>query len=143
MAHSRCNHLSPSCISINLMVVDWILWRSGSPSKIPPWEKKLKHKELRAAGFGRGGCRVLTGRSYRRATRHHLERESFRVECRGTSLMRNSDPLGPYCRTMPRALWWPWGGELIFMSEVPLNGSGFRVCARIMHEGFQGWSFFG
>ena len=27
--------------------------------------------------------------------------------CRGTSLIRNSGPLGPYGRTMPRALWWP------------------------------------
>ena len=26
---------------------------------------------------------------------------------RGTSLIRNSAPLGPYSRTMPRALWWP------------------------------------
>ena len=25
---------------------------------------------------------------------------------RGTSLMRNSPPLGPYSRTMSRALWW-------------------------------------
>ena len=25
---------------------------------------------------------------------------------RGTSLMRNSPPLGPYIRTKPRALWW-------------------------------------
>jgi len=25
---------------------------------------------------------------------------------RGTSLIRNSAPLGPYSRTMPRALWW-------------------------------------
>ena len=25
---------------------------------------------------------------------------------RGTSLMRNSAPLGPYSRKMPRALWW-------------------------------------
>ena len=25
---------------------------------------------------------------------------------RGTSLMRISAPLGPYCREMPRALWW-------------------------------------
>ena len=25
---------------------------------------------------------------------------------RGTSLIRNSPPLEPYCRTMPRALWW-------------------------------------
>jgi len=25
---------------------------------------------------------------------------------RGTSLIRNSAPLGPYSTTMPRALWW-------------------------------------
>ena len=25
---------------------------------------------------------------------------------RGTPLIRNRAPLGPYCRTMPRALWW-------------------------------------
>ena len=25
---------------------------------------------------------------------------------RGTSLIRNSAPLGPYSRTMPRPLWW-------------------------------------
>ena len=28
----------------------------------------------------------------------------------GTSLIRNRRPLGPYSRTMPRALWWPYGG---------------------------------
>ena len=26
---------------------------------------------------------------------------------RGTSLIRNCAPLGPYSRTVPRALWWP------------------------------------
>jgi len=39
---------------------------------------------------------------------------------RGTSLIRNSAPLGPYSRNMPRALWWSWGGGLFLMSEVPL-----------------------
>ena len=28
-------------------------------------------------------------------------------------------PIGPYSRTMPRALWNPWGGALFLMSEVP------------------------
>ena len=27
-------------------------------------------------------------------------------EYRGTSLIRNSVPLGPYSRNVPRALWW-------------------------------------
>ena len=40
---------------------------------------------------------------------------------RGTSLIRNSAPLGPHSRTMPRALWCSWGGVLFLMSEVPLQ----------------------
>jgi len=34
--------------------------------------------------------------------------------------MRNCAPLGPFSRTMSRALWWSWGGGLFLMSEVPL-----------------------
>ena len=34
-------------------------------------------------------------------------RDQFRpIVYRGTSLIRNSDPAGPYSRNMPRALWW-------------------------------------
>jgi len=39
---------------------------------------------------------------------------------RGTSLMRNKPLLGPYSRTMCRAIWWPEGGGLFLMSEVTL-----------------------
>ena len=39
---------------------------------------------------------------------------------RGTSLIRNHSPLGPYSRIMPRALMESQGGGL--MSEVPLYG---------------------
>jgi len=42
------------------------------------------------------------------------------IAYRGSSPMRNSAPLGPYSRTMPTALWWPLGGGLFLMSEVPL-----------------------
>ena len=31
------------------------------------------------------------------------------VPNRGTSLIRNSPPLGPFSRMMPKALWWPQG----------------------------------
>ena len=37
-----------------------------------------------------------------------------------TLLIRNSGRLGPYSRTMPRALWLPEGGGIFLMSEVPL-----------------------
>jgi len=33
--------------------------------------------------------------------------------CRGTLLMRNSDPLGPCGRTMPRALWRPYSRTML------------------------------
>jgi len=39
---------------------------------------------------------------------------------RGTSLIRNSTPLKPYRRTMPRALGWSQGFRGFLMSEVPL-----------------------
>ena len=42
------------------------------------------------------------------------------VSYRGTSLIRNCLPLGPYSRAMPRALWWFLGGGAFLMSEVPL-----------------------
>ena len=41
---------------------------------------------------------------------------------RGFSLMKSSEPLGPYSRTMPRSLWCLWVG-LFLMSEVPLYGT--------------------
>ena len=42
------------------------------------------------------------------------------VACRGTSLIRNRRPLGPYSSTMPRALWGSQGGGRFLMSEEPL-----------------------
>jgi len=39
---------------------------------------------------------------------------------RGTSLIRNRPPLGPYSRTMSKGLWWPYGGVIFLESEVPL-----------------------
>ena len=40
---------------------------------------------------------------------------------RGTSLIRTSAPLGPYSRTISRAIWWSWGKGLLLMSEIPLH----------------------
>ena len=39
---------------------------------------------------------------------------------RGTSIVRNSAPLGPYSKNMPRPLWRPEGGGVFLMSEVAL-----------------------
>jgi len=43
-----------------------------------------------------------------------------RVRYRGTSLIRNRHPAGPYSRTRSRLLWRSWGGGRFLMSEVPL-----------------------
>ena len=40
--------------------------------------------------------------------------------CRVTSPTRNSAPLGPYSRKMPKALWFQGGGRFL-MGEVPLQ----------------------
>ena len=51
------------------------------------------------------------------------------AQYRGSSLIRNHAPLGPYSRTVQRALWGPYGGGLLLMSEVPLcqvGGLGLR-----------------
>ena len=40
--------------------------------------------------------------------------------CRGTSLARKRNPLGPYRRPMPRVLGGSLGGGRFLMGEVPL-----------------------
>jgi len=56
---------------------------------------------------------------YRHATRSDTMR-ALPTTYRGTPPIRNSALLGPYSRTMHRALWKPLGGGLFLMSEVPL-----------------------
>ena len=45
--------------------------------------------------------------------------EHAQAPYRGTSLITNNAPLGPYSRNMPRALCWSKGGGLFPMSKVP------------------------
>ena len=40
--------------------------------------------------------------------------------CMGSWFIRNSGPLGPYNRTMPRAFWCLYGGGRFLMSEASL-----------------------
>ena len=47
-----------------------------------------------------------------------LEHRQFIEAYRGTSLIRNRHPVGPYRRTIPRLLWRSWGGGRSLMSEV-------------------------
>ena len=60
---------------------------------------------------GWGGCRIgaTTTPVYRR-----------------TSRIRNRAPLGPYSRTLHRALWWPKGGAVSFDRGTSVVGRGER-----------------
>ena len=50
---------------------------------------------------------------------------------RGTSLKRNSAPLGPYSRNMPRALWWSQlGGGCFLWARYPCSSNVSRVRTR-------------
>jgi len=44
---------------------------------------------------------------------------------RGTWLIRNRHPVGPYSRTMPGLLWWSWGGGAVSYDRG--TPAGFRV----------------
>ena len=44
---------------------------------------------------------------------------SVNAQLRGTSRIRNSPLLGPFSRTMSRAIWRPQGGGVFLMSEAP------------------------
>ena len=40
----------------------------------------------------------------------------------GTSLIKNSAPLGPYSRPMPRAMWWSQGSFILRAMSVKNSG---------------------
>ena len=56
-------------------------------------------KDLKAAHEMSRRRRLLAAHTLARLLRK-------RAEYGGNSLVRNRAPLGPYCRTMPMALWW-------------------------------------
>ena len=88
---------------------------SEVPLQVSPWELRT------TLGWSAPGLRV--SQKFSRGT------DSGRVYT-GALLMRNSAPLEPYTRTMPRALWWSQGGVLFLMSEVPLYTSGVKPVDR-------------
>jgi len=64
---------------------------------------------------------------------HHQSRPPGVAEgYRGTSLIRNSAPLGPYSRTMPRTIWRPLGGGAVsYERGTPVTNPHFKSHARI------------
>ena len=52
---------------------------------------------------------------------------------RGTSLIGNRHPVGPYIRTTPRLLWQSCGRVRFLMSEVPLYKASPRLRATKIH----------
>ena len=56
--------------------------------------------------FVPGSCPIQETSQYTTPSGDELGESTYR----GTSLVRNSAPPGPYSRTKHRALWWPSGG---------------------------------
>ena len=64
----------------------------------------------------------LRGNDGRGVQRHQRHSYTPRGLYRGTSLIRNIPPLGPYSRTMSRALWWSWGrGAVSYERGTPVR----------------------
>jgi hypothetical protein len=49
--------------------------------------------------------------------RHHAHQ--LVLHYRGTLLIGNGPPVGPYSTTIPRALWWPWGKSRFLSWRYP------------------------
>ena len=62
---------------------------------------------VRAETRVEGSWREIRERVWIKGGPHGLGTPYRGTPCRGTWFMRNRVPLGPYCRTMPGALWWP------------------------------------
>ncbi|KAJ1473209.1 hypothetical protein T484DRAFT_3365307 [Baffinella frigidus] len=94
------------CGLVQRLIQSWQVFRTSSCTG-PQGYSKLTRSSGHAPPLG---C------SYMYAPRKSTTAGPYR----GTSLMRNRLPVGPYSRTMPRVLWWSWGGGQFLMSEVPL-----------------------
>ena len=76
------------------------------------WEIDLRF----APGLPPGWPRFENAETPQDASSEEIPQDVYR----GTSLIRNGAPLGPYSRNVPRALWWSQGGALFLMCEVPM-----------------------
>ena len=81
----------------------------------PNWGTSLVRSTCRRTSLVRNPCRRTS------LVRNPYKRNSLvRNPYMRISLVRNCLLLGPCSRTIPRALWWSWGGGLFLMSDVPL-----------------------
>ena len=85
------------------------LFMGRGPSAILSGYEGLRHRS--GISFSPDDFPVKTYFPHQRTLFEYKQRKSAGFEkrvwpYRGTSLIRNCPPLGPYSRTMPRALWW-------------------------------------
>ena len=71
--------------------------------------------EVGAVSYAQG-TPVLNSLPYTRSVAHTCCWSAYR----GTSIIRNCLLVGPYSRTMPRALRWSLGGGQFLIGEIPL-----------------------
>ena len=102
-----------------------LLYHSTLGLRVIKKKKKARGLPLGFRGYG-FGLDVLAAFSGTRSPR------SGASLYRGTSLIRNCPPLGPYSRTMPKALWCPGGGGGSYERGTPvgIRGYGFGLDVR-------------
>ena len=75
----------------NRMVVKWSVWSA---------DRGVNAQKLTVSKVDNADNETIWGQ------RSGAPRVQIEATYRGTSLIRNSAPLGTYSRTVPRALWW-------------------------------------
>ena len=125
-SNSRCRvnsaHVRQSRPDYGLRVqVNCLSWEAPGPAPLGPCSRTM----LRALWWSWGGGRFLPPRPLLGSAlpaflkvmsliavmfNIQLTFAGSRLVYRGTSLSRNSPPIEPYSRTVPRALWWSYGG---------------------------------
>ena len=118
--------------SIHLEIAGTVFSSDGYPKKKEVRKKAVGHPKKNETREKIDDTSTFAFVSFFSAA-NRCENRSTAEAYRGTSLIRNSPLLGPYSRTVFRALWWPQGGGVFLMSEVPLDqradarSTGWRV----------------
>ena len=99
---------APSC-SLSLSARSLSLHALSTAPPLPTPDEALKQDQL---------SREST--SQPRTTREKSRMAMSSGRCRA-ALMRNRHPVGPYSRTMPRALWWSQGWASSFVQGTPVT----------------------
>ena len=104
-------HAVPNMRADSVMFLDWFQRDHGSVNSLaPPPPLSLSLSLVLSLSRGASQRPVWKPTLPAMFSSFDQDLERGHVHHRGTSLIRNRTPLGPYNRPMRRALWCSWGG---------------------------------